>query len=678
VSKHSLVVSGAALAALCSTAVLFAQAVRVDISGPVAPQIVRDPGAAQGPRVQPVPVGTGQISGVVTSSATGTPIRRAVVRLSGPSRVSQQEAMDLLGRGGAGAAGSGPGRGGGNQAARGAMPAPTIPGQTAAAPAPGRGGLNLNRTAVTDTSGRFVFDHVPPGQYTLSVNRDQFLALNYGEKQYGRPGAPIVLDEGQRRDVPLRMTRAGAISGTVLGEDGAPLGSAQVRVARYAMNNGFRRLTMQRAVQSDDRGVFRLFGLVPGDYILAVVPSPLDLLTVTRAMDDIALFESALAAAGIGTGGASPHVIPMPVPDLQRQVTQPPGYLPTYYPGASTPASATVIALKPGEERDGISFQVQAVRATNLTGTITGLPESATAPAGVMVFARPEDPTSDMGTTMLSGLSQQGSGWAFTIRDLAPGRYTIHAQTRPNSQALTAVGILPPNAAAEVPRLGGRVEVAIDGLSEPSPVTIVMAPGRTVSGRVVTVDGQPFRGSVTLMPEPTPTPVPLAGPSQPVRVDADGSFAIPDVFPGRYLFRMPSARSAMVAGQDALDFPFEVAESRDVTDVVITMGQATPSLMGQLTESGGAPTADYTIVLAPTDSRFWLPQSRRISTARPGLDGTFRFPPMPPGTYMLAALSDLEPGAQYDSQVLRELATASLPVTLSEGTTATQDIRLAR
>jgi hypothetical protein len=321
---------------------------------------------------------------------------------------------------------------------------------------------------------------------------------------------------------------------------------------------------------------------------------------------------------------------------------------------------------------------VQSVRATNLRGTVVGLPQNANAPAGVMVFARPEDPASDMGTTMLSGLSQQGSGWSFTVRDLAPGRYTIHAQTRPNSAAATAVGLLPPNAATEVPKLAGRVEVTIDGTSEPPPVTIVMAPGRTVSGRIVSVDGQPFRGSIALMPEPTPTPMPMAVPTQPVQPDADGSFAIADVFPGRYLFRLPTARSAMVAGQDALDFPFEVTESRDVTDVVITMGRATPSLTGQLTESGGAPTADYTIVLAPTDSRYWLPQSRRISTARPGLDGTFRFPPMPPGTYMLAALSDLEPGAQYDPQVLRELANASLPVTLSEGTTATQDIRLAR
>jgi hypothetical protein len=278
--------------------------------------------------------------------------------------------------------------------------------------------------------------------------------------------------------------------------------------------------------------------------------------------------------------------------------------------------------------------------------------------------------------TSISMANPQGT---FTVRDLAPGRYTIYAQTRPNSPALAAVGLTSPNAPADVPRLAGRVDVVIDGTSEPPPVTIVLAPGRTVSGRVVSVDdGQPFRGSITLMPEPTPTPMPTTGPMQPIQVAADGTFTIIDVFPGRYLFRMPIARSAMVAGQDALDFPFEVTESRDVTDVVITMGRAVPSLSGQLTESGGAPTADYTIVLAPTDPRYWLPQSRRISTARPGLDGTFRFPPMPAGTYMLAALSDLEPGAQFDPQVLRELANASLPVTLSEGATATQDIRLAK
>jgi hypothetical protein len=283
----------------------------------------------------------------------------------------------------------------------------------------------------------------------------------------------------------------------------------------------------------------------------------------------------------------------------------------------------------------------------------------------------------DTGLNGIFNLSAQGT---FTIRDLAPGRYTIYAQTRPNSPALMATGILPANAPTDIPRLFGRATVTIDGTSEPSPVTIMLAPGRIVSGRVVsdTPDGQPFRGSVTLIPEPMPVPIPIFNPTQPPQVGPDGTFTITDVSPGRYLFRLPAAKSALVGGQDALDFPFEVTDSRDITDVVITLGRAVSSLSGQLSEAGGAPTADYTIVLAPTDSRYWLPQSRRIQTARPGIDGTFRFPPMPSGTYMLAALSDLEPGAQYDPQVLRELANASLPVTLTEGTTQTQDIRLAK
>jgi hypothetical protein len=673
VSKHSVVLVSVALGALCVTAAPLAQNVRIETGGVVAPQIVRDPLAVSGPRTQTVPVGTGQVTGMVTAAATGSPIGRAVVRLTGPSRVSLQEATELMGRGRGVVPGSGQGRGvGGGQTARGGV----APNPAAAAQSAGRGGLNVNRTAISDSSGRFVFDHVPAGQYTLSVSKDQFLALNFGEKQYGRPGSPIVLEEGQRRDVPLRMTRAGAISGTVVGEDGQPLGSAQVRVARYMMTNGFRRAAIQRTAQSDDRGMFRVFGLVPGDYLVAVVPSSADLTVVARAMDDVTNFERALAAASTAASTA-PRVIAMPLPDPQTQQTPPAGYLPTYFPGASTPASASVVTLRAGEEREGISIQVQPVRATNVTGTIAGLPVPATAAPGlpaVQVFSRPEDPASDMGMTMISGVNQQGT---FTIRDLAPGRYTIYAQTRPNSPALTGVGLAAANAPVEVPRLAGRANVVVDGSSDPAPIVITLAPGRTISGRVVVADGQPFRGAVTLLPEPAAVPVPMLNPMTPAQVAGDGTFTIADVFPGRYLFRLPAARSAIVDGQDALDFAFEVTESRDVADVVITIGRPA-TLSGQLTESGGAPTSDFTIVLAPTDSRYWLPQSRRIQTARPGLDGAYRFPPMPPGTYMLAALSVLEPGAQFVPQVLRELVNVSLPVTLTDGATATQDIRLAR
>ena len=66
----------------------------------------------------------------------------------------------------------------------------------------------------------------------------------------------------------------------------------------------------------------------------------------------------------------------------------------------------------------------------------------------------------------------------------------------------------------------------------------------------------------------------------------------------------------------------------------------------------GKPTADYTIVIFPSDNSFWLPQARRIQSARPGTDGKFTFRDMPPGDYRMTAVTDVEPGEWFDPEFL--------------------------
>ena len=49
------------------------------------------------------------------------------------------------------------------------------------------------------------------------------------------------------------------------------------------------------------------------------------------------------------------------------------GFVPVYFPGTPTAASATPIVLGPGEERQGIDIQVQMVSTARIEGTIVGL-----------------------------------------------------------------------------------------------------------------------------------------------------------------------------------------------------------------------------------------------------------------------------------------------------------------
>ncbi len=137
-------------------------------------------------------------------------------------------------------------------------------------------------------------------------------------------------------------------------------------------------------------------------------------------------------------------------------------------------------------------------------------------------------------------------------------------------------------------------------------------------------------------------------------------------------------KSSIVAGRNSLDFPFDV-ENDDITGAVVTMSPPGPysELSGVITDQQGKPASDYTIIVFTSDQQFWIPGSRRIFTARPATDGRYLLRGLPPGDYQIAALSDLEPGTQYDPEFLKTLLGASTRVTVSEGAKLTQDLRIS-
>jgi hypothetical protein len=136
--------------------------------------------------------------------------------------------------------------------------------------------------------------------------------------------------------------------------------------------------------------------------------------------------------------------------------------------------------------------------------------------------------------------------------------------------------------------------------------------------------------------------------------------------------------SVEAQGREALDLPLEIQPGQDVTGVVATFTDRATTLGGTLQDSTGKPTADYTVVVFAEDNRYWTPMSRRIQAARPGTDGKFTFRNLPAGDYRLAAVVDPEPGQWFDPEFLRQLTAASTTVTLGEGASHTQDLRVNR
>jgi hypothetical protein len=239
----------------------------------------------------------------------------------------------------------------------------------------------------------------------------------------------------------------------------------------------------------------------------------------------------------------------------------------------------------------------------------------------------------------------------------------------------------------------------------------------TMTGRIV------FEGSsipaptdltrvrVTLVPRGQQQGFEMGG-VPPAQVDNTGRFTITGVVPGRYtltanvppgagraggLGGAPGAggatpttgaggttppagqwflKSAVASGRDMLDFALDVEPNQEVAGAVITFGDKSQEVSGIIQDSTGKPTADYTIIIYPTDNRYWLPQSRRIQSSRPGTDGRFTFRNLPPGDYRMTAVTDVEPGDWFNPDFLTQLVNASVPLTLTEGEKKTQDIRV--
>ncbi len=658
----------------------------------------RGAAAGQGRDVtQPPVVGTGMILGQVVSGDAGTPVRRARVNLSGAE-------------------------------------------------------LRGQRSAVTDDEGRFVFTQLPAGRYTITSSKAGYVTIAYGAKAPGRAGTPIQLADGQKLEGrPISMPKGGVVTGVVLDEYGEPSPGTPVRALRMVMRTGEKRLESAGTSTTDDRGMYRIYGLQPGQYVVTAQPrnTGLGILQTSVAAEiEAALSQmqqqmggrGGLGALGGGagqggrgggaqggrggqlgellqgiTGGRGQQVLEQLQQQLDPDGQTSMGYAPVFFPGTTSPSGANMVDVVVGQERFGVDFQLQLVSTSQVSGVLTGA--DGAAPAGAQVTLSPVDTLPGLpGATQTVRANQTGG---FSFRNVTPGQYrvTARAQIRtPQPGAETEVAAAPAGQPGGRGGRGGRgqnvpteilwaqSEVTVDG-RDVNDVALQLQQGMTISGRVV------FDGTRLLPPTDltrvrvTLTPVGSQdgefGNIPPATVDATGRFTITGVAPGKYSLRgnAPAGtggpgvgqggalaaggtanwqlRSSIAGGRETLDFPLEIGPNMNVGDAVITFADRTTELGGLLQDAQGVATSDYSIIIFPTDARYWVPQARRIQSVRPGTDGRYTVRNLPPGDYAIAAVTDVEPGEWFDPAFLQELLAASMRITLAEGDRKTQDIRLA-
>ena len=128
---------------------------------------------------------------------------------------------------------------------------------------PVTGGSNLRRSGRTNINGFFEFPNLPAGAYLLTAARVGFATIQYGQKQWKSAGMPVIVGENDSAVLSIRLPRFGAITGTVLDDNDVGLPDYDV----IAYRNTQPPRPVARA-KSDDRGMFRISGLEPGNYLV--------------------------------------------------------------------------------------------------------------------------------------------------------------------------------------------------------------------------------------------------------------------------------------------------------------------------------------------------------------------------------------------------------------------------
>ena len=591
----------------------------------------------------------------------------------------------------------------------------------------------LTRTTYTNNAGRFSMTGLPSGRYNLNVTKAPYLRMAYGAKRPDRPGTPITLkDAEQLTNLAMRMTRGAVLSGTITDENGLPAVGVQVQAMRVVMQNGERTFLPGGAVgaqasdMTDDRGVYRFYGLPSGEYVVSAQPRAIN--GEIKAMTDseiraimAALQQQQTAAAQSQTPGMSS----VPAPQASAPPAEPPvtvGYANVFFPGTTTASTAGTVSIEPGAERAGVDFALRLVRTARIEGMV--LVPAGMRPQSVQLSLNP------VGGTVLDMISfnraTPGPDGRFLFTAVPPGQYQIVARGAVSSgpapapqppgaagvtQTFTAVraigagasggaepmmimsdGPVDPNAQS----FWGQTDISVDGTSLGG-VTVPMQPGMTLTGKIqfrgtrLVPDADLSRVRLTMVPASTGGVVRVMAGALPLAVvNPDGTFKINGVSPGRYRISgvapLPmgsgpgvswNLASVVAKGRDVLDFQLDVAPNDELRDMTVTFTDATQEIGGTLQDATGRPAPDYTIIVFAENNQFWTTPSRRIRSARPGTDGRFTVTNLPPGEYRIAAVVDVAPNEINDPSFLEQLVPASIKLTLAEGEKKTQDLRIS-
>jgi carboxypeptidase family protein len=464
------------------------------------------------------------------------------------------------------------------------------------------------RTTATDENGKFRFTDLDQNDYSITVSSSRgYVPKPPSEAERQRPRYYRIGD-----DVTLTMTRGGVITGRVTNANGEPVIAVAVTavLVRGAEGAPYRGGYPSRPRYTNDRGVYRIYGLTPGTYVVAA-----------NRRDN--------------------NFRPGPAPYDDE--------LPAYHPVATTRANAAEIKVSAGIEITGVDIRYGGSRGHTVSGVVSGGKGIVTRPAVSVQLLGAQGELSANSAYIRPGDDNRG----FAFFGLPDGEYIITARSDGADQGLAAAPARITLSGADV----AGIEMKLDPLGSVSGrVDIDGLPNGCDPKRKISLD----RLLITLMRDDLRADAETFLQYQRVfsqRVGEDGKFTFNNVEPGHYRIvprspdehlyvkaitayaatpaRRGAARVANPAGSVSQN-GFTFRQGEKMTIGAVTFAEGAASLRGKVTpeNEGARMPSRLRLHLIPADPKA-AEDVLRYSETIARSEGAFAFNNIAPGKYLL-------------------------------------------
>jgi hypothetical protein len=230
-----------------------------------------------------------------------------------------------------------------------------------------------------DADGAFVLDDLPAGLYLVLATASGYVDETMTTADPGQLPRYLI---GAR--LKITLIKGGVITGAVTDAKGQPIVGVRVQASPPSGASSLSSFMGGTTAETDDRGVYRIFGLPPGQYVVA-----------------------AGGAAPFGQFAAS---------GFELDVL-------TYYPSA-TRDTAVPVSVRSGDEATGIDIKYRGTQGHAISGVVLGTVEAGTAGGAVIIILSSAGTSSIQGMAIASTVEQRR---VFSFNGVADGEYDLFA-----------------------------------------------------------------------------------------------------------------------------------------------------------------------------------------------------------------------------------------------------------